>query len=392
MTAPIRRRCRGSPRRSLAFTSGAADARAHARWPAVANRQLMAAMLAAVLGITACMAPPNPTTPPRSFGSEPAGSSPSQFASSSATTSPAALPAIVTEAELPIAGVISLAPTVEGAWFVATGEPATVGLLSAAGIVRASAAGPAPVAVLASGSDVFLVEGEPDTGPANGPRTNVLERLDAATLEVRASVTLKELTTAATYTNGVVWTIGTEGDVTAYEDRTLAPVWTSHLDGRGPAAITAGTDAVWATIGKVGEGSDHGQYLVARIGLQDDHPIQTTILPGDGVGPLIAAGATAWLAAADYPVFDRLYLIDSHGNARAQADINTPAGMAVDAGRLWWVGVDGSAGAIDEATGARTPQLILPSGSGAAIAVDRTTAYVAAGDRVFVLSLPMQAP
>ena len=47
---------------------------------------------------------------------------------------------------------------------------------------------------------------------------------------------------------------------------------------------------------------------------------------------------------------------------------------------------------IDEGTGARTPQLILPSGSGAAIAVDRTTAYVAAGDRVFVLSLPMQAP
>jgi len=356
---------------------------------AVANRQLVSAILVVGVGTAACMAPQTPSMAPSSLAPQPPRSQP---ASTLPTTTAASLPALVTETQLSIAGVIALAPAADGAWFVSTGDPATVGLLSVTGIAHASAAGPAPVAVVASGNDVFLIEGEPDTGPTNGPRTNVLERLDAATLEVRSSVPLKHLTTAATHSDGVVWTIGTQGDVTAYEDRTLAPVWTTRLDGRGPAAITAGTGAVWAAIGKVGEGSDHGQYLVARIGLQDDHRIQTTIVPGDGVGPLIAAGATAWLAAADYPVFDRLYSIGSDGKIGAPADIPTPAGMAVDAGRLWWVGVDGSTGAIDEATGARTPQLTLPGGSGAAIAVDGATAYVAAGDQVFVLSLPANAP
>jgi hypothetical protein len=302
------------------------------------------------------------------------------------------LPTIVTKAVVPVPRVVALAPTVDGAWFVAAGNPPTVGLLSATGVAQVSAAGPAPVALVASANDVFLVEGEPDTGPANGLRTNVLERLDAASLRVRATVPLKELTTAVTHTDGLVWTIGTQGTVVAYDDRTLTTRWTGHLDGRGPAAITAGDNAVWATIGKVGEGAGDGQYFVARIGLLNDHPVQTTIVPGDGVGPVIAADANAWLAAADYPVFDWLYPIDNHGNAGNPTHIPSPAGMDADEGRLWWVGVDGSAGAIDQATGARTPELVLPGGSGVAIAVDRTTAYAAAGDQVFVLSLATQTP
>ena len=356
-----------------------------------ANRRLMATMLAAVLGIASCGAPPTPATPSASLGAEPTGASQTALASSPAPGT-AALPAIDTLAELPVVGVISLAPAVDGAWYVATGTIPTVGLLSATGIVRSGVAGPAPVAIAASGSDVFLVEGAPETGPPGLPRTDVLERLDAATFDVLAAAPLTELTTAVTHTDRLVWTIGTEGTIVAHDDRTLATVWTGRLEGHGPATITSGSDAVWAAIGDVGEGTEHGRYVVARIGLTDDHPVLVTTVAGDGVGPVIAADAGAWLAVADYPVFDRLYAIDASGHPADPTLLPVPAGMAVGDGRLWWVGVDGSVGAIDGATQARTPKLVLPGGSGAAIAVDRAIAYVAAGDQVFVLTVKAPTP
>ena len=343
-----------------------------------AGRHLIGTMLAAALVMVSCAAPPAPTTPL---------ASPSEPARPSRSPAPSvSLPTIVTNAELPVPHVVGLAPTIDGAWFLAAGNTPTVGLLSAVGLARAAPAGPMPVAITASASDVFLIEGAPDAGPVGLPRTDVLERLDAATLDVVAAAPLTETTTAVTHTDGVVWTIATDGTVVARDDRSLATIWTGRLDGHGPATITSGSDAVWVAIGEVAEDAEKGRYVVARIGLTDDHPVLVTTVDGDGVGPILAADAGAWLAVADYPVFDWLYPIDASVHPADPTLLPAPAGMAVGAGRLWWVGVDGSVGAIDEATRARTPELVL-SGSGAAIAVDRTTAYVAAGDKVFVLTV-----
>ena len=302
------------------------------------------------------------------------------------------LPKLLVKATLPIRNVVALAPAAGAAWFITTGSPGTVGLLAPSGVARARPAGPAPVAVVGAGQDIFVVEGSPDSGETSEARTNVLERIDAASLNVVGRVSLTESTTAVAHTSGLVWTMSTQGTVTAYEDQALVPRWTGHVKGIGSASISAGSNEVWGAIGSVGESGD-GHYVVAQIDLPDGHAMRTTVVPGDGVAPMIAAGTGTWLAIADYPIFDRLYRLNANGVVGTPTYIPSPAGMASAAGRLWWVSASGSVGAVDEKTGAASPEIRLPGGSGVAIAVDNSTAYAAVGDHVFVLvPAPLAAP
>ncbi len=103
---------------------------------------------------------------------------------------------------------------------------------------------------------------------------------------------------------------------------------------------------------------------------------------------MLAADTHAWIAVADDPVYDWLYRIEADGAVGVPVFVPAPAAMAGADGRLWWVGVDGRVGAIDEATGARTPEHAIAGASGAAIAASGGSAYVGVGDRVILFSLP----
>jgi len=214
-----------------------------------------------------------------------------------------------------------------------------------------------------------------------------LERLDATSLRVRASTPLTEPASGVVHTAGLVWTVGTGGTVTAYDDQTLRVRWSVHLDGQGPGSITAARDAVWAAVGSVSD-TGAGRYVVARISLTADHATKTITVPGDGVDPMITAGTYIWLAVADQPVFDRLYSIADDGSLIDRSYIAAPVAMAGANGFLWSVGVDGSVEVIDEATGSRAPGITPAVGSGSALAVDADTAFVASAGRVFVMAEP----
>lgn len=329
-------------------------------------------------------------TPGPSDGSS-AGTPPSapRGSADSPQPPPTGLPSLVTEASLAVPRVVALASSADGAWYISTGARSRVGWLSRLGVERSGPVGPAPVAIAASASQVYVAEGIPETGHHDQPRTGVLERVDGGSFRVKASVPVSGTVTAIAHIDGLVWTIDTQGTIAAYDDRTLVRMWTDSIGGRGPASIAAGDDAIWAAIGDVSE-SDGGQYLVARVSLSAGHTVLSRSVPGDGIGPVIAADARAWLAIADDPVHDWLYPIASDGGLGTPTYLPAPAGMTSTSGWLWWVGVDGSAGVVNESTGARSPDFSMASGSGAAIAADGTTAFISAGDRVSVLSLPVR--
>ena len=216
---------------------------------------------------TAAVSPSSAVSPP------PSGAGPS--ASPEASDMPA-LPPLALEREIAVAGVFALAPAQDGgAWFVAPGSPGAVGLLGPAGVVRSADTGPVPFDVAAAGDSVYVLEGMPDTGGTGVPRTQCLERLDAATLAVEATVDLPHLAMEIVHTDGLVWTIGVRGTVTAHDDRDLAEVWSGKLDGGGPASIAATSDAVWAAIGNLDEGVVP-HFVLGRIALGGDPVLAAT--------------------------------------------------------------------------------------------------------------------
>lgn len=360
--------------------------------------------LAAAIVIGGCSPPspsPTSTSVPPSASKVPASSSsqspdsslepvsprPSLGLSSSPGPSVGALPPLGIQTTLPVTHVVALAPAANGAWYLASsGGAGTAGLLDARGVVRHAAVGPVPVAIAATDRALFVVEGVPDgTGDARPPRSGVLERLDPTTLKVRATAKLDELTTDVAIAGGLAWTIDAAGTVIAHDEETLAATWTLHLDGTGEGSLAAADDALWVATGKVSD-SGVGAYVIARVELAGDHATSTASLPGDGVGPSIAAGTRVWLAAAVDPVYDWLYPIDTGLVAETPTYLPAPAGLEAGGGHLWWVSGDGSTGAIDEQTGARTPDLMLPGASGTSIAVSGPITYAAGGDAIYVLT------
>jgi hypothetical protein len=351
------------------------------------GRGVSALLLGSVIVVGACgqTAPPSPVATSGQGFASPSATSRHPSSSAAATGSLAPLPMPAIRATLPLGHVIDLAAAKDGAWFLAvSGGAGTVGLLAPSGVVRKAVSGPIPTAIAATDDAVFIVEGVPDGGSA-APRTGVLERLDPVTLRVSAHVPLADPTTDVIAAGGAVWTIDTTGRISEYNATSLASTWTSTVAASGAGTLAASSDAVWAANGVVAD-SGEGTYVVTRIELAG-HAMKTLTLPGDGVHPMIAAGKRAWLAAAVYPVFDWLYPLDDGIAAGTPEHLPAPVAMATGMGRLWWVSGDGSAGAIDEASGARTPSWTLPGDSGTSVAIAGGDVYLAGGDAVVLVTL-----
>jgi hypothetical protein len=352
------------------------------------GRAVRALLLGSVILVGACgqTAPPPPVATSGPGFASPAATSRLPSSSAAATGSLAPLPMPAIRATLPLGHIIDLAAAKDGAWFLTvSGGGGTVGLLAPSGVVRKAVSGPIPTAIAATDDAVFIVEGVPDGGSA-AARTGVLERLDPVTLRVSAHVPLADPTTDVVAADGAVWTIDTTGRISEYDATALASIWTTTVAASGAGSLAAAADAVWAADGVVAD-SGEGTYVVTRIELAS-HAMKTLALPGDGVHPVIAAGTRAWLAAAVYPVFDWLYPLDDGIAAGTPEHLPAPVAMATGMGRLWWVSGDGSAGAIDEASGARTPSWTLPGDSGTAVTITGGDVYIAGGDAVVVVTLP----
>jgi hypothetical protein len=339
----------------------------------------------ALLIISVWMAAGCGSTPPvvPSGGTDaatPALVSPSAVPSTAATASSTAT--LVVQSRLPSMPVIGLAPATDGrAWFIGRGSPGEVGLLSPSGVVKRAPAGPAPVAVAAADGGVFVVEGRPDTGPANQARSDVLERLDPETMKVVATVRLPELVTAITAVPGSVWAIATDGTVTAYDAKTLAVVFTAHLAGAGAGSIASTGDNVWAAIGRVTD-AGVGQYAVARFDAASRERTDM-VVSGDGVSPLVvAAGGRAWLAYADGDVVDRLAVSDG-GDFVPIGQVAAPAGMVVIGETLWSAAIDGTVQMIDASSGVVLAVHPAAEGGGTAI-TSAGLVFVGLGDDVLV--------
>lgn len=336
-----------------------------------------------------CLAAGCGTAPPPPSGTTgplvPSPAATSAPADSTGSAGPGASPAVlVPQATLPATPVIALAPATDGhAWFLGRGSPGGVGSLSASGIAHRAPTGPAPVAV-AGAKDVFVVEGRSDTGAASA-RSEVLERLDPATLAVVSSVRLPELVTGIATVGDSVWLIATDGTVTAYEATTLTPTFTAHLDGVGPASISATADTVWAAIGKVTD-AGVGQYAIACFDAAS-HARTDMVVAGDGVSPVIAAGGRrAWLAYPDGDVADRLAVSDG-GDFVAIGQTAAPAGMVIVGDRVWSASIDGAVETMDGSSGAVLGSY-TGAGGGTAITAADGSVFVGLGRDVVIFAAP----
>lgn len=358
------------------------------------NGALACALLSGAVALGGCAPAPPPTSSASAASGSPSGAitAPPTLPKSSATVRPsptaAALSRPSIRASFALPGVRSMTGATGGAWFV-TQEPTggSIGFLTADGVARRAPAGPAPVAIAASGSAVFVVEGVPEGSAAGQARVGRLERIDAATLRVLADTRLADPADAVVHTPGLVWIVGAGGSVSAYDDQTLAEKQSFPLGGRPPGSLAASPSAIWVVVGAEGD-NGAGEYILARISLSADHALTMSALPGVGIDPLLTAGTEIWLAVAEHPGDYRLFLVDDGGKLTELGPISAPAAIAVGDGLLWSVGVDGSAEVVEASTGARSPSFKPAEGAGSAIAADGRTAFVASSGRVFVMTAP----
>lgn len=336
-------------------------------------------VLVALLVAASCGTPVPSVTPIDSAAATPATPT-HPSATAGASSSPASeLPLLATIDELPVTNVLALAPASEGAWFTRLGE---VGLVSQTRVVRRAQAGPLPVAIAGADDALFVVEGFPEGSSRNDPRVSELERIDPSTLKVVRHTPLRHLVTDLAYTGGLAWTIDTDGTVTAFDATTLKAVWTSSLQGSGPAKLAIDADgAIWAAIGNV----EASTFNVARIDVAT-HARTDAQVHGSGTFAKLAAGSAAWIAVPDDPVYDWLYRISPDGSVSQPVYAASPADLAVADDRLWIIGSEGSITVLDTGGLWRTPAALL-SGDGIAVVATGDVGWAASTDAITVLSL-----
>jgi len=288
------------------------------------------------------------------------------------TTQPASPPGIVI-AHLPIPGLLGLAPAPAGVWYVrseATGG--WVGRASTTSSLQESKAGPAPVAVVASAEALYVLEGQPMVSSERA-RTNVIERLDQATLKVVASSPVSGLGTDLVMAGGRVWVVTAEGHLYAYRERDLALTGDVQLGGGGDARVAASEGYVCVLDGLVSESET--TLLLHRVNVADESVFTARI---DGrTGLALSAGASGvWVGTgSDTAGQGMLYPFagESFGPPLA---VPTPIALADTAGLVWWVSNDGRIGVSDGQ--AMTPVTGMSVGTGAAdVAISDRLVWVA---------------
>jgi hypothetical protein len=241
--------------------------------------------------------------------------------------------------------------------------------------VRTADTGPLPIGITSSDDSVFVLEGTPDGPPAETARTDVLERLDPASLRVVAHVHVADPYTL-TVAGGLVWTLSVTGEVVARDPRSLKEVWRRSIGGTGAGSITVSPNAIWTAIGGA-SGEPHPGYVVSRIGLAEGRAVDQVVVPGNGTWPLLASGARTWVAVADDEVLDWLYQVLPDESLGEPTYVPRPKVLGAGLGRVWWASMDGQFGSIDELSGLSSPELTLPDDGTLALAISDGAIWVA---------------
>lgn len=312
-------------------------------------------LLAAVLMVAACSepSPPMPTGPA-------ATGSPSSTTSASAIPEPT--PAARIDATHQI-GATSIAVANDAVWYLRI-EPSggIVGRLDVTtGQILERPAGPAPVAIAASDGVVVILEGMPDP-PSDSPRTNVVERLDAATLEPVAEAALPALPTSVAIAGSTILVAGIRGTLGAYATDGLAERWTATVPGRGPTAVAADAASAWVLVGDV----EGGRYLLRSVDVATGGIGEPVEIEGSGSDGLLAVSGDPWVGAvnADGARSSLVEVIDRVPSAPLSVPRLSAIAAAPD-NVVWWLT---SAGAVNRASGGLRSAPVTIGSEGIALA------------------------
>jgi hypothetical protein len=296
---------------------------------------------------------------------------------------PAASPAAVIEAHLPISSIVAEAPAPDGVWYVtATGDAGSVGRATVGGSVLEKPAGPAPVAITSANRAAFVLEGRPTLEPVERARVDVVERLDPDTLSVSASAPTGGLATDMVVAGDEVWAIRTDGVLRVFDAASLVLRGDIRVEGRGPAQLASTGGEVWALIGKTDD-QGGGSLLLHRIDAGGRTVISTTLISARPTIAAMASGDRPWLGLSRDTDTGFVAAVDAAGKLEAGVElpVRTPVALAVGASHVWWLSADGQLGAIDASTGIPVGKLRVGSG-GSALAVSGGLVWAATDDLV----------
>jgi hypothetical protein len=307
---------------------------------------------------------------------------PSTTPGPAATATSAALPQASITAKLTLGGLIDVAPSSDGAWYIRVGESGGIlGVVTDGAPVREAAVGRFPFAVAATETDVYVAEARPDTG--NDRRQNLIERIDKKTLQVVASTAFADpVDVVATET--AIWAVGSDGVLSDFEPDTLDRRSFTRLAGTGPAQMVVADGFVWV----VNAGRDASSSVVHRI--DSSAPTENAIpLPGGGTfGTIVATPTSVWVGTVgEGPGIGKLFEVSFEGKVGRDLTLPAPVGLvAGDANLVWWASADGHVGSIDVASG-QVGNAISVGTSGACLAGSGRTLW-ACEDTLVVLQTP----
>ena len=298
----------------------------------------------------------------------------------SVATSPAGSPAqaLTVEATIALEGLVDLAPSTDGVWYVRIDAAGGhVGLADRTGSVREVSTGPAPAAIAAGPDAIYVAEGPSATGDAS--RTDRIEELDPETLVVRASTPLP-VATDVVLDSGTVWAVSADrGLIRATRD--LSATVTTPLAGRGRARLAAGGGSVWVLNGR----SDPASYLVHRIDPDNLTDVAIQLEGGGTFGAITAGADRVWVGTLGLAAgLGRIVEVQADGSARNVAVVPAAADLIEDGGRLWWISVAGGVGWLDpDSADLNGPVAVGSSGSCLAVS---TGSMWACGDGLAIIT------
>jgi hypothetical protein len=346
-----------------------------------------AGVLVACLLVAGCAPLPAPSSPVAS-GSTPTTSASAAVSSrvppAPTTSSPSpsgttpALPAATVSARWPIPAT-ALAVEEHWIWYLrGDASGGVIGRLDPESGTRIERpAGPAPVAIASTPEAVFLLEGMPDTGSPNGPRSNAIERLDRETLAVLDSAPVSVAPTALAVVDDEVLVGGIRGSLQAFAASNLGTLWTITLPGHGSSSLAASTGAAWLLDGAV----EDGAYLLNRVVTADGAPTGPAKVPGSGTDGLLALGNALWVAAVDLEgTRTMLYPVTPDGALGAPLSLPRISALAAREDAVWWLTAGGQVSRVAAGKSAQ-PATIGESGLSLALAPDGA-AWVSTGTEI----------
>jgi hypothetical protein len=295
-------------------------------------------------------------------------------------TAPASEPIGTIAARLAIHGLTALEAAPGGVWY--TRSEATQGWVGRAtenGVALEKEAGPAPIAIVATASSLYVLEGAP-TFSYQGVRTTRLERLDPSSLTVVAASPVPGLPTGLAAAAGEVWVVTAQGGVIGYREGDLAQLDSVQVAGGGDARLAVGDGALLVLTTLVSNGERSA--LLTRITLPDK---AESTARAEAVSALAVStgGHGVWIATtSNQPGEGQLFPL-ANDNLGQPLLLPAPVALADDPTGLWWAAQDGRVGLSNGQSAGASSALAAGTGA-AAIAISDGFIWVAEDDLVAI--------